>query len=129
MILEPKDQYSKITTLHFIALCCLGLFLQSCQKAIPEGAGADWAHYLGHPTSNQYSNLDQINKDNVDELEVAWTYISGDSAMYQTNNLNEIDFADYLRDLVPYIVNGYPLNTSLEVKYDLNTLILFFLSL
>lgn len=61
--------------------------LSACEKLLPEGAGADWAHYLGHPTSNQYSNLDQINRRNIATLEVAWTYVTGDSAMYQTNNL------------------------------------------
>lgn len=68
-------------------VCCLALLLSACKKTIPEGADADWAHYLGHPSSNQYSTLDQINKNNVDQLEIAWTYVTGDSAMYQTNNL------------------------------------------
>jgi glucose dehydrogenase len=53
----------------------------------PVGAGDNWAAYLGHPSSNQYSTLGQINKGNVDELEVAWTYDTGDSAEYQSNNL------------------------------------------
>ena len=50
-------------------------------------AGNDWATYLGHPSSNQFSKLDQINKENVTQLELAWTYQTGDSANYQTNNL------------------------------------------
>ena len=53
----------------------------------PVGADEDWAHYLGHPSSNQFSTLDQINKSNVHRLEVAWTYETGDSAEYQSNNL------------------------------------------
>ena len=53
----------------------------------PVGADEDWAHYLGHPSSNQFSTLDQINKSNVQRLEVAWTYETGDSAEYQSNNL------------------------------------------
>lgn len=48
---------------------------------------SNWTHYLGDPHSSQYSPLDQINTENVDQLEVAWTYVTGDSAMYQTNNL------------------------------------------
>ncbi len=67
------------------------VFLSSiaCDTTTTEdaGAGSDWVHYLGHPTSNQYSILDQINQDNVHQLEIAWTYDTGDSAMYQTNNL------------------------------------------
>ena len=69
-------------------------FLFSCtsenetkaDKIIP-AAGENWADYLGHPSSNQYSSLAQITKDNVDQLEIAWTYSTGDSAMYQSNNL------------------------------------------
>jgi quinoprotein glucose dehydrogenase len=53
----------------------------------PEGAGEDWAHYLGHPSSNQYSTLSQINAENVHLLEVAWMYDTGDTAEYQSNNL------------------------------------------
>ncbi len=76
-------------TFTIFTFCGLGILLQSCGKPSheAEGAGADWAHYLGHPTSNQYSTLDQINRDNVGKLEVAWTYVTGDRAMYQANNL------------------------------------------
>ena len=69
-------------------LVCFPLILMGCATpSVPEEAHVNWAHYLGHPTSNQFSNLDQINLDNVDQLEVAWMYDTGDSAMYQTNNL------------------------------------------
>ncbi len=39
-----------------------------------------WTRSLGGPTSNRYSGLDQINKQNVNQLTVAWTYHSGDGA-------------------------------------------------
>jgi quinoprotein glucose dehydrogenase len=70
-----------------ITISYLFLYLTACTQTPPEGAGADWATYLGHPSSNQYSTLDQINRDNVSQLELAWTYQTGDSANYQTNNL------------------------------------------
>jgi quinoprotein glucose dehydrogenase len=75
--------------LPFLAIACLSIFSQACKKTSSEvqGAGADWAHYLGDPTSNQYSTLDQINRSNVKQLEIAWTFETGDKAMYQTNNL------------------------------------------
>ncbi|MCB0685411.1 MAG: PQQ-binding-like beta-propeller repeat protein [Saprospiraceae bacterium] len=47
----------------------------------------NWSAYLGDRHSTQYSSLDQINLKNVNQLEVAWTFVTGDSAMYQTNNL------------------------------------------
>src|SRR3979490_736438 len=36
-----------------------------------------WSSYLGSPDSNQYSALKQINKSNVGELDVAWSYPVG----------------------------------------------------
>ena len=70
-----------------LQLVIISLVVASCSVETPAGADEDWAHYLGHPTSSQYSTLDQIDKSNVNRLEVAWTYVTGDSAMYQTNNL------------------------------------------
>lgn len=50
-------------------------------------AQRDWPTYLGGKQRNLYSTLDQIDRDNVSQLEVAWTYDTGDSAEYQANNL------------------------------------------
>jgi glucose dehydrogenase len=36
-----------------------------------------WTQYLGGADSSQYSSLDQIDKGNVADLEVAWTYETG----------------------------------------------------
>ncbi|MFK7844900.1 MAG: PQQ-binding-like beta-propeller repeat protein [Rhodothermales bacterium] len=73
----------------FTPLIVLGLSTTACtpQHPAPAGSGADWAHYLGHTSSSQYSSLDQINKENVAQLEVAWTHVTGDSSQYQANNL------------------------------------------
>src|SRR5262245_19589604 len=38
-----------------------------------------WRDNLGGPSSSHYSNLDQINKSNVDKLQVAWFYPYGSS--------------------------------------------------
>ncbi|MBX2818728.1 MAG: PQQ-binding-like beta-propeller repeat protein [Rhodothermaceae bacterium] len=65
------------------------LILTACTSEPPilVGAGENWDAYLGHPSSNQYSFLDQITKENVGQLEVAWVYETGDSSQYQSNNL------------------------------------------
>ena len=44
--------------------------------AAARAQNADWPAYLGGPESGQYAALDQINRDNVRELTVAWTYDS-----------------------------------------------------
>jgi len=85
--MEDLNKYFNRPTPYILVIVLISLFLYACERALPVGAGANWSHYLGHPTSNQYSNLEQINKDNVDQLEIAWTYVTGDKAVYQTNNL------------------------------------------
>lgn len=47
----------------------------------------DWPVYLGGKERNLYSDLQQINRENVTGLEVAWTYDTGHKAEYQANNL------------------------------------------
>ena len=46
------------------------------------GAGRDssgeWPSYGNDPGGQRYSPLDQINRDNVAQLKVAWTYHTGD---------------------------------------------------
>ena len=44
-----------------------------------------WSQYLGGADSSQYSALDQINKSNVSQLEVAWTYSTADTRSYRFN--------------------------------------------
>jgi membrane-bound PQQ-dependent dehydrogenase (glucose/quinate/shikimate family) len=39
----------------------------------------DWRHYGNSIYGSHYSTLDQINRDNVSQLQRAWTYRSGDS--------------------------------------------------
>jgi len=50
-----------------------------------------WEEYLGGPDRNHYSSLTQINRDNVKDLKVAWSYATPDSGQMQVN---------------PIIVNG-----------------------
>ncbi|HET9833612.1 MAG TPA: pyrroloquinoline quinone-dependent dehydrogenase [Vicinamibacterales bacterium] len=44
-----------------------------------------WHQYLGGSDSSQYSSLDQINKKNVGQLQIAWTYATGDTRTYRFN--------------------------------------------
>ena len=55
----------------FIALFVL-LLLPSVRT--DEKTGKWWYDNLAGPASSNYSDLDQIKKSNVDEMEVAWTY-------------------------------------------------------
>ncbi len=44
-----------------------------------------WADYGGGPDSSHFVALDQINKSNVSQLQVAWTYPTGDNHSYLFN--------------------------------------------
>src|SRR4051812_2321369 len=44
-----------------------------------------WRDYGGGPDSSHFIALDQINKSNVNQLQVAWTYPTGDSGSYVFN--------------------------------------------
>src|SRR5438477_4006745 len=46
-----------------------------------------WDQYLGGADSSQYSSLSQINKSNVKQLAVAWSYPTGDNVQYLFNPL------------------------------------------
>ncbi|WP_100611885.1 outer membrane protein assembly factor BamB family protein [Confluentibacter lentus] len=44
-----------------------------------------WKDYGGGPDQSKYVDLDQIDKTNVKDLEVAWFYPTGDNKIYQFN--------------------------------------------
>src|SRR6187431_1845126 len=46
---------------------------------------SDWTHYGGNAASHKYSPLDQINKDNVGKLAIAWRWASPDNAVVEAN--------------------------------------------
>lgn len=66
----------------------------------------EWRHFGGDPTNSQYSSLTQINKENVDQLEVAWTYHTGD---HNTEGSSQIQFN-------PIIVDGVLYGASPKLK-------------
>ncbi|MEX0994757.1 MAG: hypothetical protein WD599_04460, partial [Balneolaceae bacterium] len=50
----------------------------SCQQEKESNPYQTWNTYKGDPTASSYSELDQIHRGNVDQLDVAWIYNSGD---------------------------------------------------
>ena len=68
-----------------LALTVFALLALACGGA-PEGDYTidygSWSDYAGSADAAQYSSLDQINRSNVKELEVAWSYPTGDGRRY-----------------------------------------------
>jgi quinoprotein glucose dehydrogenase len=58
------------------ALLAVAPFALQAQKA------TSWSEYLGGPDSSHYSPLKQIHARNVNKLEVAWSYETGDDLSY-----------------------------------------------
>lgn len=58
-----------------VSVLLLGFMIISCKKEI---TNQSWSIYKGGADANNYSSLDQINKSNVQDLEVAWTFYPED---------------------------------------------------
>ncbi|MEM9832687.1 MAG: PQQ-binding-like beta-propeller repeat protein [Bacteroidota bacterium] len=73
----------------------MGWLSWACSSTPPEQPASEdmqseWRVYRGTKASNQYSALDQINTQNVDQLEVAWTYQTGDATERSAIQCNPI---------------------------------------
>lgn len=92
----------------FSILSVLSLFpgCSSHDNKEPAGAGKDWPVYLGDHFSSHYSNLEEINPDNIDKLELAWVYHTGDDI---AGNHTQIQCN-------PIILNGILYGTSPSLK-------------
>jgi glucose dehydrogenase len=66
--------------LHWMGLYCVSLLLAAGAFAqnSPGSAIRNWSVYNGGPRGLHYSTLDQINRENVSKLKLAWRYDSGD---------------------------------------------------
>ena len=58
------------------AVCML--LIAGCRSEQKTG-NEDWPNYGGNKAGNRYSTLKQINKDNVDKLQIAWAFDTGDN--------------------------------------------------
>ncbi len=85
------------------SLGCL-LIIYACKHK--EDVHTTWSVYRGDAYNTAYSALDQINKENVSRLEVAWTYHTGDA---EPGNHSTIQCN-------PIIVNGTMYVTSPKLK-------------
>lgn len=66
-----------LCTLIPLAGCSRGRRLPAPEPPSTVGDDIGWRTYLGDAASSQYSTLDKIDRSNVGQLEVAWTYQSG----------------------------------------------------
>lgn len=76
-----------------------GTITNAREQNSEQGASADWTAYGGTADGLRFSALNQITKENVRNLEVAWTYHTGD--LRQDNDATEYTF-----EATPLKANG-----------------------
>jgi glucose dehydrogenase len=69
--------------LVLIAALATGSALWASQR--PESPVAEWRAYGGSPANDRFSALTQINRANVRQLEVAWTFDTAETGGFQVN--------------------------------------------
>ena len=67
-----------------VAAVCVVLLLWSAARTRSQASVSEWPVY-GGPGQTRYSLLNQINRSNVRNLQVAWTYDSGEQGGLQTS--------------------------------------------
>lgn len=82
------------------------LLLFSCKNETP--SSTNWAAYLGDKHSSQFSPLTHINKENVKQLKVAWTYQSGDADTLKNRTQIQCN---------PLIIDGILYGSSPKLKF------------
>ncbi len=90
-----------------LALLCFPLVATAFGLALGlRAADVNWPVYLGDKASTHFSELKQINRKNVHQLQVAWTYQSGDA---RPDNRSQIQCN-------PLVIDGVLYGTSPQLK-------------
>ncbi|MGK3124237.1 membrane-bound PQQ-dependent dehydrogenase, glucose/quinate/shikimate family [Candidatus Pantoea formicae] len=76
-----------------------GTITNAREQTSEQGAAKDWTAYGGTTDGQRFSALNQITKDNVQNLEVAWTYHTGDLRQ-------DADASEYTFEATPLKANG-----------------------
>ena len=63
----------------------IGYLVLALTSALFAQPHTTWRDYSGSPDAAQYSALEQVNRSNVIQIELAWTYPTGDDMYYFFN--------------------------------------------
>ncbi|MDA0350254.1 MAG: PQQ-binding-like beta-propeller repeat protein [Verrucomicrobia bacterium] len=67
-----------LTSLYLFSILFLFCIFTGCKDGTKSGTeNHDWPGYLGDGSSSQYSTLNQITPENVNQLQLAWTFEAG----------------------------------------------------
>ncbi len=76
---------TRIGTTAAVFLCIFSLGIATVQAQATDQQNVDWPVYGGQSSSNHYSALSQIDRDNVTRLRVAWKCDTGERGILQTS--------------------------------------------
>ena len=104
----PQKKTTLLTMRYnaFLFIFCAAIFM-GCESNEADLQNYDWSSYLGGKGTNQYAPLTQINTENVHQLEIAWTYSSGDA---DPENRSQIQCN-------PLVINGVLYGSSPKLKF------------
>lgn len=85
-----------------LALVSITIPSSGQQKTRPGVSKGEWRYYGGDQGGRKYAPLDQINKDNVKLLKVAWTWDSPDIKMLEANPRTRV----YAHEATPLMIGG-----------------------
>ncbi len=97
---DPLNRGRTFLSLLFLLLAFSG-FSSAQERNVPEHGYRDWRVYGGSAESIRYSALTQIHRGNVQRLELAWTYDTGDATEDSEMPCNPIVIDDVLFALTP----------------------------
>lgn len=81
-----KNNLLKKGLLSILVFALLFIGFTSCNKQSPvDKQHSSWMDYGGGPDQSKFVIQNQITKENVNQLETAWTYDTGDDRTYQDN--------------------------------------------
>ncbi len=75
---------TELLSLALVCVMCFGIVAWSPARN-DDSSHTTWSTYLGNPDGSHYSALKQINRSNVDKLQVAWSYDAGSDRAYEFN--------------------------------------------
>lgn len=119
---------------RFICYLLLAI-LVGCESGPTDTKHEQWTARGGGPSSIRYSSLDQIDTSNVHQLEVAWTYHSGDATEHSQIQANPIIIDGTLYGTSPtlrvialdaatgrerWTFNPFPDTTSVNLQLNVN---------
>jgi len=92
----------------------MSVFCMSLAMAQTGASDGQWSSYGADAGHSKYSPLDQINADNVQRLEIAWTWDSVDQSIRENNQIirERGSFRSYAYEVTPLMVNGVLYTTT-----------------